>query len=170
MKSILLGLMWVSSVVGFAAEKKESVVPDIRITVKAISDGTDHGKDGTSVTHRRLQVRLENRGHVAVDQLQVQWKIMERDINSRKVTTAATGTLPVKLEADEVKEVETSAAKMVRHEGKPKQVGKGNNRHLVVERDSGKDYAGYVVEVTRNGTRVAEAATVGMGHDGKVAK
>lgn len=144
-----------------AASAENADKPDIRVSVRTDSLGGNHGKN-TDTSSRRLLIRVENREHQPVPNLQVHWKIIARDINSRRHSTAASGKRDLDLDADETKEIESGAAKFTRHENRSKIVGKGKNKRRVPLDDTGNDYAGYVVEITRNGQLIAKAATVGM--------
>jgi hypothetical protein len=134
--------------------------PDIRVSVKAESMGTERGK-ASRVSSRRLVIHVENHEHQSVGDLQVQWKIFSRDINSRREKVAASGKRDLKLDADDGMDVETPVVRFTERDGKSKATGKGKNKRQTAQPDTGEDYAGYTVEITRNGKPVARAGTLG---------
>ena len=134
--------------------------PDIRVEAKAESAGTDHGNNSRT-SSRRIRIHIENHEHQPVDKLEVHWKIFSRDINSRHEKVAASGKETVRIAADSATEVVSGVAKFTEREGKSKTVGKGKNKRKVAQPDTGTDYAGYSVEITRNGKKIAEAGTLG---------
>ena len=145
-----------------AAEPK----PDVRITVKAVTAGTDrNGK--SAVASRRLEIRLENREHRKLSGLQVDWKIFGEDIRSDKKSVDAKGVKTVSIDADGVLEVESDVAKFTETEGGVKTTGKGKNKRRIPQPDTGKRYAGYVVEIKQGGQVIAEASTNSLGKPNK---
>lgn len=145
-----------------AAEAK----PDVRITVKAVTAGTDHNGRST-VSSRRLEIRLENREHRKLSGLQVDWRIFGEDIRSDKKSVEAKGTKPVTIDADGVLEVESDVAKFTETEGGVKTTGQGKNKRRVPQPDTGKRYTGYVVELRQGGQVIAEASTNSLGKSKK---
>lgn len=137
-------------------------VPSIRIGVKATSEGTEHGKKNTRVATRLLQIRIENREHRDLDGLQLEWKIIGEDINSKQNKVDASGKQALKLAADGVTEVKSGVAEFPVQEGGVKTVGKGKNQRKVPQPDKGRSYAGYIVEIKQGGHVVAEASTLGI--------
>jgi hypothetical protein len=136
--------------------------PDIRISVKATSEGTERGKKGSRVASRRLQIHIENREHRELAGLQLEWKIIGEDINSKQNKVDASGKQALKLAADEVTDVQSGVAQFAEQEGGVKTVGKGKTQRKVPQPDKGRSYAGYVVEIKQGGQVIAEASTLGI--------
>ena len=163
MKAIVLfAAMFAILGTAIGAPPEPAAKPDIRISVKATSEGTDHGKKGARVASRRLQIHLENREHRELTDLQLEWKIIGEDINSKQNKVDASGKQSLKLAADEVLDVESGVAQFSEQEGGVKKVGKGKNQRKVPLPDKGRSYAGYVVEIKQHGKVVAEASTLGI--------
>ena len=135
--------------------------PDIRISVKATSEGTERGKKDTRAS-RRLQIHVENREHRELAGLQLEWKIIGEDINSKQKKVDASGKQALKLAADEVTEVQSGVAEFTVQEGGVKTTGKGKNQRKVGQPDKGRSYAGYLVEIKQGGNVIAEASTLGI--------
>jgi hypothetical protein len=139
-----------------------AATPSVHITVKAVSEGTDRSKH-TAVSSRRLRIVIENRESRRLEGLKLDWSIYGKDIGSHNKKVDAKGTKPVTLEANGETTVESDVAKFTEKEGVPKTVGKGKNKRRVAQPDTGRDYAGYVVELKQGGKVIAEASTVGLG-------
>lgn len=163
MKTLLAILLPLVSILPLQAESKPpGPPPDVRITVKAVSVGTDRDKK-SAVATRKLEITLENREHRALGGLTLEWKIYGEDIRSNKKSVVEKGTESVTLEADQTKTIGSNIASFEVKEGDIKIVGKGKNKHRAVERDAGKRYTGYTVVLKQGKSVLAEAATVGLG-------
>ncbi|MBN8456415.1 MAG: hypothetical protein J0M04_01020 [Verrucomicrobia bacterium] len=149
------------SMVAVAEPSAPGAVPDVRITVKAVSAGAD--RSNKSVTSsRRLEIHLENREHRELTGLKIEWKIVGEDIRNDRKSVESKGTKEIKLDADGKLDVESGTAKFTEKEGEVKVTGKGKNKRRTVGPDTGKRYAGYVVELFQNGKRIAGASTNGI--------
>jgi hypothetical protein len=160
---LLLPVMLFPLVTGMAMSEPSapSAKPDVRITVKAVSAGSN--RNNKSVTSsRRLEIQLENREHRDLAGLKLEWKIAGENIQSNKKSVEAKGSKEIKLEADGKLTVESDVAKFTESEGAVKTTGKGKNKRRTVGPDTGSKYAGYVVELFQNGKRIAEASTNGL--------
>ncbi len=135
--------------------------PDVRITVKAVSAGSNRNNKSVTAT-RRLEISLENREHRELTGLKLEWKIAGEDVRSKKKSVEAKGSKGIKIEADGKLMVESDTAKFTESEGDVKTSGKGKNKRRTVGPDTGSRYAGYVVELFQNGKRIAEASTNGL--------
>lgn len=144
-----------------AAAEPESRPPDLRVEANIQSLGRNRTKGATEST-RRLAITVENRERSAVKNLELRWRIVARDVNSRKLSIAANGRQPLTIGPEETAEVTSGPARFIEREGKTKTTGKGKNRRQTTGPDTGTDYAGYVVEVYQHGKLVAEASTAGM--------
>ena len=136
--------------------------PSVRITVKAVSEGTERSKH-TAVSSRRLKILIENREHQRLDGLKLQWKIFGEDVRSHKKEVDAKGGKPVTLEPDGNVTVESDVARFTGKDGGVKTTGKGRNQRRVALPDTGRDYAGYAVELLQDGRVIAESSTLGLG-------
>jgi len=141
-----------------AAAADSAAKPDVRITVKAVSAGSDL-KGKTKVSTRRLEIHLENRGNTELTGLTVEWAIYGKDVQSHNKKVDAQGSKPAKLDAKGTLDIESDVARFSETEGGTKSSGKGKNRRQVGVPDKGRDYAGYVVKLKPHGTKNAEAAT-----------
>lgn len=135
--------------------------PDVRITVKAVTAGTDR-KGKTAVSSRRLQIHLENREHRDLKGLQLEWKIVGEDIQNHRKSINTKGNRTVALGADGNLDIESDVARFSKTEGGVKTIGRGKNRRRVGQPDTGHRYAGYVVELKQAGKVIAEASTNGI--------
>ena len=135
--------------------------PDVRISVKAVSEGTDINK-GSKTTSRRLKIHIENHEHHELSGLQLEWKIVGEDLNGKAKKVAESGKQTIKLDADGTLDIDSGVAQFSEKEGGSKTVGKGKNRRKVGTPDTGRNYAGYLVEIKQNGKLIAEAATIGI--------
>lgn len=163
MKILLASLLpWISVLQSHAESKPPATPPDVRISVKAVSEGTDRDKK-SAVATRKLEVELQNREHRALEGLVMEWKIYGEDVRSNKKSVVEKGTESVTLEADQTKTITSNIASFEVKEGDIKVVGKGKNKHRAVERDSGKRYTGYTVVLKQGKSVVAEASTAGLG-------
>lgn len=135
--------------------------PDVRITVKAVSAGSDRSNKSATST-RRLEIHLENREHRELGGLKIEWRIAGEDIRSNRKSVEAKGTKEIKLDADGKLDVGSGTAKFTEKEGEVKITGKGKTRRRTVGPDTGSRYAGYVVELFQNGKLIAEASTNGL--------
>lgn len=143
------------------ATPEANAKPDIRISVKAVTAGSDFNKK-SKTSSRRLQIHLENREHRELTDLQLEWKIISEGLDSKGKKVEKSGTQTIKLGADEALDVESGVAQFTEKEGGTKSVGKGKNRRSVPQPDTGRNYAGYLVELKQNGKLIAEAATIGI--------
>ncbi|MCF7674063.1 MAG: hypothetical protein K9N23_01750 [Akkermansiaceae bacterium] len=150
-----------AAMAGFAKPAAPAAPPDVRITVKAVTAGTDH-KGKTTVSSRRLQIQLENREHRDLKGLQLEWKIVGEDIQNHRKSITAKGNRTVNLDADGNLDIESDVARFSKTEGGVKTIGRGKNRRRVGQPDTGHRYAGYVAELKQGGKVIAEASTNGI--------
>jgi hypothetical protein len=144
-----------------AAPPEPTAKPDVRIAVKAVSEGTEHNKK-TRTSSRRLKIHLENREHRELTNLQLEWKIIGEDLNAKQKKVAESGKETIKLDADGSLDIDSGVAQFSETEGGTKTVGKGKNRRVIPQPDTGRNYAGYIVELKQHGKVIAEASTIGI--------
>lgn len=163
MKTLALFAAWFAIVgTALAATPAPSAKTDVRIGVKATSSGSEHPNKGTTVSSRELQIHLENREHRQLAKLQLEWKIIGEDLNSDKKKVDASGKKAVTLEADGKLDVTSDVIHFTEKQGVPKTTGKGKSRRTTGQPDTGRRYAGYLVELKQDGKVIAEASTVGI--------
>lgn len=161
MKTLLTALILAcgSGLIGAPPAAAESAAdPDVRITVKAVSAGTDR-KGKTTTSSRRLEIHLENREHTELSGLTLDWYIYGKDVQSHNSKIEAKGSKPVKLDAKGTLDLESDTARFTETKGGVKTEGKGKNRRQVGVPDKGRDYAGYVVKLKQGGRVIATAGT-----------
>lgn len=140
---------------------------DIRLQVSNTSLGSDT-KGNSRTSERELKITIDNRGTEAFEKVTMEWAVVGRDINTRKLSIAASGTKTVDIPADTDTEVTTGAFSFSTQEGKIERnnkKGANNNQkknRVKVNPDTGTRYAGYVVTFTKGGQVIAEASTAGM--------
>ncbi|MFP6878865.1 MAG: hypothetical protein VCA37_18710 [Roseibacillus sp.] len=138
---------------------------DIRIKVSNKSLGTSKSGE-TRKSQRQLKIELDNRDRDAYEGVTLEWIVIGRDIQNRKLSIVNSGTKEIDIPANDDIEVKSSPYSFSKTEGKVEQIQQNRNRpdlpQYKVDPDSGTRYAGYIIVLKKDGEIIAEAATAGM--------
>lgn len=162
---ILLALFTGITLLSTAARAEPA---DIRLQVSSKSLGS-HSQGNSRTSQREFRIMIDHRGSESFDKVTMEWTVVGRDINSRKLRIAASGKKTVAIPADTDTEVTSGPFSFSKKEGKVERTRKkGTNKNaknknrVKVHPDTGTRYAGYVVTFTKAGRVIAEASTAGL--------
>jgi hypothetical protein len=144
----------------FAAHAEE---PDIRLKVTNSSLGADK-KGDNRVSQRQLTIKIDNRERDAFEGVTLEWFVIARDINNRKLSLAGSGSKKIDIPADDDSETTSDPFSFSKKDGKVERINRNrpDQEQFKVNPDTGTRYAGYVVRIVQDGKVIAEAATAGM--------
>jgi len=138
---------------------------DLRLRVSNKVLGNKRAGD-TRSSQRQLKIAIDNRDKTAYQGVTMEWTVIARDIQNRKLSIAGSGTREIDIPADEEIEVKSTPFSFAKTEGKIERIDQNRNRpdrpQYKVDPDSGTRYAGYIVVLKKDGEVIAEAATAGM--------
>ena len=97
MSAKILGLLTAATVL-LAAPVSEAA--DIRLKVKTKVLGNKRTGD-TRKTQRQLKIEIDNRDREAYDGVTMEWMVIARDIQTRKLSIAGSGTKEIDLPAND---------------------------------------------------------------------
>ncbi len=138
---------------------------DIRIKVS--NKVLTKKRDGdTRSNQRQLLVKIDNRERSAYQGVTMEWTVIARNIDNRKLSIAGSGSKQVDIPASGEIEVSSDPFSFSKTEGKIKRIEENRFRpdrpQFNVDPDTGTRYAGYIVVLKKDGEVIAEAATAGM--------
>ena len=129
---------------------------DIRLKVSNKRLGGQKSGD-TRSSMRQLVVEIDNRNREDYDGATVEWKIIARDINSRKLSIASVGSRKIDIPGDEEVEIKTEPFSFDKKEGKVHRINENRPdlEQFRADPDTGTRYAGYVLTITHNNLIIA---------------
>ena len=137
------------------------------VTLAVEKDNAGHDRKGDSTTDKiRLRITVENRNKTDLKGLKLIWKILGRDVRSRKLVGGAGAAQAINLPVSTVMVLQTDAAVFTEIDEKYTP-SRNKNQPGKTTPASGRTYRGFFVELyTADSRLIARACSPGLDKDG----